>query len=89
MNNFGPLEGTFSEEAPTYLGASLMTAEELAQMLGVSLRTIWRMRSARQLPPPINVRACTRWKRSDIARWLDLQGRPANHSTRATAKAKA
>lgn len=55
-------------------GVLLIDSKEVAKILGVSSSTIWRMRCANQLPPPIFVcRRLVKWKRSDIMAWIDQQ----------------
>lgn len=47
-----------------------LTAEQLAQLLQVSKRTVWRMRSASQIPQPYQIGGNVRWLREDIENWL-------------------
>lgn len=55
---------------------TLMNAEEVAAMLGVSERTLWRLLSAGKFPQPVRFGRSTRWRLSDVKEWLD-QGCPA------------
>lgn len=55
--------------------AGLLTATDVARLLKVSTRTIWRMRTNQQLPPPIQFNHTTRWRREDILHWIQ-QGCP-------------
>ena len=48
-----------------------LSADGLAQMLGVSLRHIRRMDSAGKLPKPIRLGASVRWPISEIESWLE------------------
>ena len=48
----------------------LLTVEDLANMLGMSTRTVWRRVSAGEIPDPVKVGGLTKWRRSDIERWL-------------------
>jgi excisionase family DNA binding protein len=52
-------------------GIKLLNAEEVAEMLGVSERTLWRLLSAGKLPNPIRFGRSTRWKSEDIQGWID------------------
>lgn len=54
----------------------LISVDELASMLGVSTRTLWRLLSAGKLIKPIKVGGSTRWRRSDVQQWI-AQGCPA------------
>ncbi len=48
----------------------LITAAELASMMRISLRSLWRMRSAGQLPQPIRFGGTVRWRLSDVKSWI-------------------
>ncbi|MFC1636131.1 helix-turn-helix transcriptional regulator [Planctomycetota bacterium] len=50
----------------------LCTAKELAEMLSLSVRTVWRLRSAGKLPQPVMVGGSCRWRVSDIEGYLDV-----------------
>jgi len=50
--------------------ALLLRASEVAGMLNISERTLWRMRSARQVPQPIRVGGTVRWQRLEIESWI-------------------
>ena len=71
----------------------LINANELADILGISMRHLWRMKAAGELPKPVHLRNSVRWVLSDIERWLSM-GCPsktkfeAHKSTKAKAKAR-
>ena len=45
----------------------LLTAQDVARLLAVSVRTVWRLRDAGDLPAPVRVgKHLLRWRRSDI-----------------------
>ena len=48
----------------------LLTVDDVASLLQVSKRTIWRMRSCRQLPLPVKVGGGVRWRQCDIESWI-------------------
>jgi len=50
--------------------ALAISAKELAELLSLSPRTVWRYRSAGKLPKPVCVGASIRWKLSDITLFL-------------------
>jgi predicted DNA-binding transcriptional regulator AlpA len=54
----------------------LITADQLAVWLQVSVRSLWRLRSAGQIPPPVRLRKAVRWRLADIEDWL-AKGCPA------------
>ena len=49
---------------------SLMTQQELAALLGVSVRTLRRYRKKRLVPEPVRFERQVRWDPSVIDRWL-------------------
>jgi excisionase family DNA binding protein len=57
----------------------LLTPDEAAAVLKVSVRTLWRMRSAGEVPEPVRLRNSVRWRKIDLARWL-AAGCPARDS---------
>jgi excisionase family DNA binding protein len=59
------LEHLDEEETPL-----LITASKLAALLGISTRTLWRLRSAGRLPEPVRLGGAVRWRREDIQKWI-------------------
>jgi excisionase family DNA binding protein len=51
--------------------AMMITVEEVARLLNVSERTVWRMRSAGTLPSPVKLGGCVRWPVDAIRRWIE------------------
>jgi len=60
-----------STDAP----ALLIPAEEVARMMGVSERTLWRLASAGRVPRPVRIGRNTRWRLAEIRDWIE-QGCP-------------
>jgi len=48
----------------------LLSAEKLAELLDISLRTLWRLRAAGKLPAPIRLGGSVRWRCSEIEAWI-------------------
>lgn len=48
-----------------------ISAGELAEMLGVSLRQVWRLNAAGKLPKPIRLGGSVRWNRDEILKWFE------------------
>lgn len=48
----------------------LVTAAELAALLNVSTRTLWRLRSAGQLPQPVRFGGTVRWRLDEVRNWI-------------------
>lgn len=53
----------------------LLTVEDLAKLLHVSVRTVWRLRRNAALPPPLKIGGGVRWRMGDVSAWLE-QGCP-------------
>ena len=49
----------------------LLKAEEVARMLAISPRTLWRLVSAEGFPQPIHLGGSTRWRASEVAAWVE------------------
>lgn len=50
---------------------SLISADQVALMLGTSKRTVWRLLSAGRLPTPVHIGRSTRWRLDEINGWID------------------
>ncbi len=57
----------------------MMTVDEIANCLQVSVRTIWRLKAKGDIPKSVNVGRAVRWKRSDILDWIE-RGCPPSDS---------
>jgi excisionase family DNA binding protein len=55
----------------------MMTADELAETLCISLRQVWRLKAKGDIPKPVNIGRSVRWKRSDILEWI-AEGCPSS-----------
>jgi excisionase family DNA binding protein len=49
----------------------LITAEEVARMMNVSTRTLWRLLSAGRFPKPVRFGGNTRWRVAEVLRWIE------------------
>ncbi|MBX9681854.1 MAG: helix-turn-helix domain-containing protein [Gemmataceae bacterium] len=67
-----PLEDSDGEASPL-----LITADEVARLLNLSKRTLWRLLSAGKLPAPVRLGNAVRWRREEIRQWIS-QGCPGN-----------
>lgn len=54
----------------------LVKATEVAELLGVSTRTLWRLLSEGRLPQPVRLGGNTRWRLADVESWI-ANGCPA------------
>lgn len=48
----------------------LLSTADLAQLLGTSTRTIWRLLSQGKLPKPLRLGARPRWLANEVERWI-------------------
>ena len=48
----------------------LITATEVAQMMQISVRTLWRLVSAGQVVQPIRIGRNTRWRLREVEQWI-------------------
>lgn len=68
MNELPELKVT---QVNTPLGdETLLSAEELAVLFGVSCRHVAKMRSERRLPVAVRLRAVVRWRVGDLRDWI-------------------
>jgi predicted DNA-binding transcriptional regulator AlpA len=67
--------------------ALAVCARELAEMLNVSLRQVWRLNSAGKLPKPIRLGGSVRWNRQEITDWFGA-GCPDRQTWEATREAQ-
>lgn len=55
----------------------LISASELAELMDISERTLWRLQSAGKLPSPVRIGRSTRWRLEKIREWIE-RGCPEN-----------
>lgn len=48
----------------------LLTARQVASILNVSTRTLWRLKSAGKLPGAVRVGGSVRWRKNDLREWI-------------------
>ncbi len=49
----------------------LINAEELARLMNISERTLWRLLSGRKLPQPVRIGRNTRWRLAEVEEWIE------------------
>ena len=57
-----------------------ISAKQLSQLLGVSLRQVWRLNATAKLPRPIRIGGSVRWNRAEVIQWFSEAGCP-DHQT--------
>ncbi len=59
-----------SDVQATSTPSQLLTAKDLAKMLSLSKRQIFRLNSCGKIPAPIRIGGAVRWFAQEIAAWL-------------------
>lgn len=54
----------------------LIPVEQVAEMLNLSTRTVWRMLAAGRIPEPVRIGGSVRWHLDRVRQWVDA-GCPA------------
>ena len=49
----------------------MINVREVATILSISPRSVWRLVSRRELPQPLRFGRTVRWRLADIERWID------------------
>ena len=67
----GEAQSSMIEEIlPPPLEPLLITAEEFAGLAEISVRTLWRMGSAGQIPQPVRFGRTVRWRLAEVKSWI-------------------
>lgn len=61
---------TIGAAKPADEASSMLTAKDLAKMLGINLRSVWRRKADGTLPQPVQLGRSVRWVRKEVERWL-------------------
>lgn len=48
----------------------LLTAREVARMIGAGERSVWRWSQSGRMPRPVRIGAAVRFRRADIEQWI-------------------
>lgn len=51
---------------------NLLTAQDVAGILSLSKRQIFRLNSCGKIPKPVKINNTVRWRQSDIENWISL-----------------
>jgi predicted DNA-binding transcriptional regulator AlpA len=52
-------------------GVELINATQFARLLGISERSLYRLKNSNQLPPNITLGRSVRWRLSEIRNWIE------------------
>ena len=53
-----------------------ISARQLSQLLGISLRQVWRLNATGKLPRPVRIGGSVRWNRAEVIQWFSEAGCP-------------
>ena len=48
----------------------LVTAKQVAKLMQMSTRSLWRLRSAGEIPEPLRIGRSVRWRLNDVKNWI-------------------
>jgi predicted DNA-binding transcriptional regulator AlpA len=48
----------------------LIPAAVVAEMMQISVRTLWRLTSAKRVPAPLRIGGTVRWRLDEIKKWI-------------------
>lgn len=49
----------------------MISVTEVAKILKVSTRSVWRLVSSRKMIPPLKVGGAARWRYNELRQWID------------------
>lgn len=58
------------DQASPTVDPVLLTAAQVAAVLQISTRTLWRLLSGRKVPEPVRLGGAVRWRAEDIKNWI-------------------
>ena len=50
---------------------ALITVKEVAETLGLSERTVYRLADMGKMPRPVKIGAAVRWRRNELDQWIE------------------
>lgn len=50
--------------------STLISVEQVAEMLSISVRTVWRLVSTHRIAPPLRIGRLVRWRLVDVVDWI-------------------
>ena len=56
----------------------LLNVREVARLLGIGERSVWRLVGSRRLPKPISLGRSKRWSRRGMEQYVDAASKAAN-----------
>jgi predicted DNA-binding transcriptional regulator AlpA len=65
------------KEARSAIESEMLTAEDVAEILAIGVRSVWRKAQDGRLPPPIKMTGSTRWAKATLYDWITNQSTAA------------
>jgi len=65
------MEQTSKNQVSSSSQSIAISAKQLSQLLGVSLRQVWRLNATSKLPKNIQLGGSRKWSRAEIMRWFE------------------
>lgn len=65
------LREEISPQTTEHSTSLLIDAEQLAIILGISVRSVWRYHRAKRIPAPVRLCGTVRWRRAEIIQWIN------------------
>jgi hypothetical protein len=65
----------FATETSPPLLPELLTSRQVAQLLNICVRLVWKL-AKQDLLKPIHVASCARWRRQDVLAYIDRLSTP-------------
>ena len=65
-----PLERKKRGPSPAPVPLLLLSAGQVAEILGCSIRHVYRLADGGRMPSPLRLGALVRWSRASIERWI-------------------
>lgn len=56
----------------------LISVDQLAMILSISTRSVWRLLSAQKIVEPVRIGGAVRWRFAEVKNWIDQGCPPTN-----------
>lgn len=69
-NNDRPVANAATKTGAPPPGAALLKIGDVARLLQMGERSVWRLRDGGGMPPPLRIGRALRWRRDEIEAWI-------------------
>ena len=66
----------FALRGDTMTDSILIDVKQVAAMVGMAERTIWRLMNCGKLPMAMKIGGSRRWRKTDVLQWIDEGCKP-------------